>query len=76
MPGPVGPEDITIHPRTGVAYVSATDRRAMAADTPVPGAIYAYDLNADPPVLTNLTPKADTHVPAARHQPLGRRRRA
>ena len=31
VPGPVGPEDITIHPRTGIAYVSATDRRAVLA---------------------------------------------
>jgi hypothetical protein len=27
--GVVGPEDITIHPRTGVAYVSACDRQAI-----------------------------------------------
>ena len=27
--GPVGPEDITIHPRTGTAYISASDRRAL-----------------------------------------------
>lgn len=64
--GPVGPEDITIHPRTGVAYISATDRRAVLAGRPVPGAIYAYDLNASPPVLVNLTPKADS-----RFQPHG-----
>jgi arylesterase/paraoxonase len=64
--GPVGPEDITIHSRTGVAYVSATDRRAVLAGHPVAGAIYAYDLNASPPTLVNLTPKAD-----ARFQPHG-----
>lgn len=58
--GPVGPEDITIHPRTGVAYISATDRRAVLAGKPVPGAIYAYDLNASPATLVNLTPKADS----------------
>ena len=57
--GPVGPEDITIHPRTGIAYVSAADRRAAQHGHPVPGAIWAYDLNVDPPALTNLTPKAD-----------------
>ena len=64
--GPVGPEDITIHPRTGVAYISATDRRAALAGRPRPGAIFAYDLNASPPTLANLTPKAD-----ARFQPHG-----
>jgi arylesterase / paraoxonase len=62
--GPVGPEDITIHPRTGIAYVSATDRRAVLAKQPVPGAIYAYDLEQH--TLTNLTPHADT-----RFQPHG-----
>lgn len=64
--GPIGPEDITIHPRTGIAYVSATDRRAVAAGKPVPGAIWAYDLNATEPALVNLTPNAD-----ARFQPHG-----
>ena len=75
VPGPVGPEDITIHPRTGVAYVSATDRRAWNSRRPVPGAIYAYDLNAEHPAVVNLTPHADSALPAARHQPLDRPRR-
>jgi arylesterase/paraoxonase len=66
VPGPVGPEDITIHPRTGIAYVSATDRRAVDAKHPVPGAIWAYDLNAPDAVPVNLTPSADT-----RFQPHG-----
>jgi arylesterase/paraoxonase len=57
--GPVGPEDITIHPRTGVAYISASDRRAVDAGRPVPGGIHAYDLNAEAPVPVNLTPDAD-----------------
>lgn len=56
--GPVGPEDITIHPRTNVAYVSASDRRAFMAGKPVPGAIYAYDLNQPGAEPVNLTPKA------------------
>src|SRR6185295_18864714 len=43
--GMVGPEDITIHPRTGVAYISAMDRRAIQAGKAVPGGIWAYDLN-------------------------------
>ncbi len=57
--GPVGPEDITIHPRTGIAYLSASDRRAIAAGRPVPGGIYAYDLNAEGAIPVNLTPQAD-----------------
>lgn len=56
--GPVGPEDITIHPRTNIAYVSASDRRAFMAGAPVPGAIYAYDLNQPGAEPINLTPKA------------------
>jgi arylesterase/paraoxonase len=56
--GPVGPEDITIHPRSGVAYVSACDRRALMAAQPVPGAIYAYDLSQAGAAPVNLTPKA------------------
>jgi len=36
--GVVGPEDITIHPRTGVAYVSACDRRALQEGEPGSGA--------------------------------------
>jgi arylesterase/paraoxonase len=57
--GAVGPEDLTIHPRTGVVYVSAYDRRAAFAGQPVPGGIYAYEL-ADPVgQLVNLTPDAD-----------------
>ena len=57
--GPVGPEDITIQPRTGVAYISASDRRAIDAGRPAPGAIYAYDLNAETAAPVNLTPSAD-----------------
>ncbi|MFQ5668399.1 MAG: SMP-30/gluconolactonase/LRE family protein [Candidatus Binatia bacterium] len=57
--GPVGPEDLTIDPRTGVAYISAADRRASLAGRPVPGAIFAYDLTASNPSPVNLTPNAD-----------------
>ena len=66
VPGPAGPEDITIHPRTGIAYVSASDRRAVMAKHAVPGGIWAYDLNAAEPTPVNLTPNADT-----RFQPHG-----
>jgi arylesterase/paraoxonase len=37
--GPVGAEDITIHPKTGIAYISASDRHAVLSGKPVPGAI-------------------------------------
>jgi arylesterase/paraoxonase len=57
--GPVGPEDLTIHPRTGVAYVSAYHRLATQAGAPVPGGIYAYDLADPEAVPVNLTPDAD-----------------
>jgi arylesterase/paraoxonase len=58
--GPVGPEDITIDPRTGLAYVSASDRRAAFAGRAVPGAIYAYDLTQEGARPQNLTPLADS----------------
>lgn len=56
-----GPEDITIHPRTGVAYVSAANRWAALAGHPEPGSIWAYDLSAPEPELRNLTPDLDPH---------------
>ena len=57
--GLLGAEDVTIHPRTGIAYISATDRRSVFAGEPGRGAIYAYDLTSDSPQLRNLTPNAD-----------------
>jgi arylesterase/paraoxonase len=57
--GMPGPEDLTIHPRTGIAYVSSTDRLGMAAGRPGAGAIYGYDLAAASPAPVNLTPDAD-----------------
>lgn len=57
--GVVGPEDITIHPGTGIAYVSGCDRRALQEGKPGSGAIYAYDLNAVTSEPVNLTPDAD-----------------
>jgi arylesterase/paraoxonase len=59
VPGIVGAEDITVHPRTGVAYISAADRRSFLAGGPARGGIYAYDLNVEAPQLQNLTPDAD-----------------
>jgi len=63
--GPVGPEDVTIDETTGRAYISATDRRALAAGRAVPGAIWAYDLEASAggaPALVNLTPDATLYL--------------
>jgi arylesterase/paraoxonase len=59
VPEILGAEDITIHPRTGVAYVSAADRRSLLAGGKSRGGIYAYDLKAESPRLRNLTPAAD-----------------
>lgn len=53
--GVTGAEDITIHPQTGVAFISANDRRALLAGEQTQGAIYAYDLKAESPALKNLT---------------------
>lgn len=58
VPGVVGAEDLTIHPRTGIAYVSSCDWRAVRAGTPVHGTIYAYDLDAPSPTLIDVTPDA------------------
>ncbi|MDZ7369015.1 MAG: SMP-30/gluconolactonase/LRE family protein [candidate division KSB1 bacterium] len=53
--GAVGAEDITIHPQTGVAFISSNDRRALLAGEQTTGAIYAYDLKSETPALKNLT---------------------
>jgi arylesterase/paraoxonase len=53
--GAVGAEDITIHPQSGVAFISSNDRRALLAGEQTPGAIYAYDLKSETPALKNLT---------------------
>jgi arylesterase/paraoxonase len=53
--GMPGPEDVTIHPESGIAFVSSSDRRARRAGKPTRGAIYALDLEADDPEPTELT---------------------
>lgn len=50
-----GPEDITLHPRTGIAFISSDDRRAAMAGAPVQGAIYAVDLTGKSPAPKKLT---------------------
>jgi len=57
--GITGPEDIVIHPETGVAYISACDRRAVSLGRPGKGGIFAYDLNLAGAKPVNLTPTAD-----------------
>jgi len=59
--GAVGAEDITIHPQTGVAFISSSDRRAIFRGEPAQGAIYAYDLKAAKPQLKNLTKDFKSH---------------
>ncbi len=57
--GVAGAEDITIHPQTGVAFISSNDRRALLAGEQAHGAIFAYDLKSSPPKLKNLTNALD-----------------
>lgn len=57
--GVVGAEDVTIDAETGIAYLSADDRRRALAGTPVRGEIYALDLgreDATPVALTGGRP--------------------
>jgi arylesterase/paraoxonase len=49
-------EDITVHPKTGMAFISSADRRARAMGLKHrQGAIHAFDLNAEKAKLVNLT---------------------
>jgi arylesterase/paraoxonase len=59
--GMPGSEDITIHPDGRFAYISSDDRRAVASGTPLPGAIFRYDLTNPSAVPVNLTPDADLY---------------
>ena len=55
--GVLSSEDITIHPRTGLAFISSADRRARWSDAAQPrqGAIYGLDLSSANSQLVNLT---------------------
>ncbi len=53
--GVVGAEDITIHPATGMAYISVCNWRALMEGKSARGGIYAYDLNASESIPIKLT---------------------
>lgn len=54
--GVLSSEDITIHPVTGLAFLSSDDRRPLfGGESGIQGAILGYDLNAQDPKLVNLT---------------------
>jgi arylesterase/paraoxonase len=60
--GPVGPEDLTIDEPARRAIISASDRRALAAGTPVPGGLWSYALDAVDAAPVNLTPDAGLYL--------------
>lgn len=47
--GLVGPEDVEVDREGGVAYVSSSDFRALAAGRPTSGGIYAYPVDGSAP---------------------------
>ena len=57
VPGVLSSEDITINPKTGMAFISSADRRARWSGSGhiQKGAIYGFDLKARNPELVNLT---------------------
>ncbi|MBW1779666.1 MAG: strictosidine synthase family protein [Deltaproteobacteria bacterium] len=49
-------EDITIHPQTGMAFISSDDRRpSFDGMRGKQGAVFGFDLSAKDPTLVNLT---------------------
>ncbi len=49
-------EDITIHPPTGLAFISSDDRRPwFQGDEELQGAIFGYQITSDFPRVANLT---------------------
>ncbi len=60
VPGVQSSEDITVHPRTGVAFISSDDRRAwFGGSSGRQGAIYAFNLTYHYPKPENLTADLD-----------------
>jgi len=72
--GAVGAEDIVIHRAAGIAFVSATDRRAAMAGRAPRGAIYLYDLADARHGLRNLTLDASPEPTRPRSARMGRTR--
>lgn len=59
--GVTGAEDITIHPETGIVYLSAYDRRGANAGGESKGGIFAFDLAAETPTPVDLTAGFDAN---------------
>ena len=54
--GVLSSEDITVDPRTGLAFISSDDRRPLfRGEQGRQGAIYGFDLTSKDPQLVNLT---------------------
>lgn len=58
--GATGSEDVTIHPQTGIVYLSAYDRRSTYAGGESKGGIFAFDVTAETPTPVDLTAGFDT----------------
>ena len=70
--GMPGPEDITVDPESGVAYISSTDRRALRAGKVTEGAIYALDLESPEPRPVELTGQFESGVSTSWSEPVSR----
>jgi hypothetical protein len=62
-----GTEDVTIDEETGIAFISADDRRATAAGAPVQGGIYALKLDGTDRV-SKVSPESFGDKPLARRR--------
>ncbi|MBN1532008.1 MAG: strictosidine synthase family protein [Spirochaetes bacterium] len=52
--GVPGPEDITVHFPTGIAYIAESDRRALQRGEKTRGAIFSYDTKSPHPLPVRL----------------------
>lgn len=62
-PGLVGVEDISVDAVSGVAYLSATDRRAEMGGKAPMGAIFRYDLRDPSAVPQRISSEGDSFAP-------------
>ena len=62
-PGLVGAEDISVDSANGVAYLSATDRRAQQAGKAPSGAIFRYDLRNSAAHPQRISNEPDSFAP-------------